>query len=463
MEHIQGIPSIDTDKHPSGVAEDNEETLRSVKSASLRGKIRKLHSTFPKSSLAVCKHVLSGSNGDLGQAYDALVYGFRPIEPKSALVESLQDDLSTSKKNKKPLESVAEVSGLPGSMDLDPNDESDGSEESENSVVGFFDQNGLPPGSIASGKALSFMAEAISTSPNHPTSLGPVKTNKKIFFQDDENLANGLTSTPFIDQDSQTHDNKVDADDDSSDDDSSDTTSSSGSSSEEESEDKDNSTSNSDSSSDSSSGSSSDSEDDGPEEISNRSTSATSATSKKSESTSAQNVDAKLGLRKVTAPGSGKNSTKSRNQRRRKADIINRFVNKGILPAGFTSAEFDGLEIKGAATDATVSAALETLKSKEYESTLNSKKTANPYLVLTKEIPQSPMRHFPNYQTRYPNQMNLKLVNSDSLTILLLVVLQLAQTRRKSHKFHCNLMLDYLHPLHRRGVTLPWISKQKKP
>jgi len=330
-----------------------------VKDETTRVKIRQLHAAFPESSVAVCKHVLNGSNGDLSQAYDALVYGFKPVKSKSVTTETIEDDTVVSKKRKKSQEPAIEEPGHPDSMDVDNEEENEGGQDSENSIIGFFDQNGLPPGSITSGKALSFMAEKLGNSSTNLTNSGSVKSNKKILFEVDEKLAIGLTSTPLIDRDSQSQDENVDV---SSSDISSSSESSSGSSSEDESDGDDDTTSDSgDSSSDSSSGS----EDDAPEETTSKKPHAASVNTQKLKDTPTQIGVAKSELRQPTAPGSGKKSTKSRNQRRRKADIINRFVNKGILPAGFTIAEFNRLDLKGGATDANVSAALEALNSQE--------------------------------------------------------------------------------------------------
>jgi hypothetical protein len=405
--------------------ESNEKALRDINDEHARAMIRKLHSAFPKSPIAVCKYVLSGSDGDLGEAYEAMARGFLPVKSKSSITELSQDNLPVEKKRSKKRKAVAEEPEDHDSMQVEMDDSID-------PIVEHYDQNGLPRGSITSGKALSHMAEVMTealksspvqapltskrkrtqmaeimtealqevlqSSPSRATpnagvsvtskrassqqagslqtspsrarrgSRGSITSNKSVRFALDDVLTKGRTSTPFIDRSSQLVESGKEVDD------SSDDTSSSGSSSSEEasseedsssqetseSEASDTSSSGSDSDSDSGSDSSSD-EDSAPEETTSKQSPTLSVTPHGEQKSS------KLVQKNPMPPGQGKKSTRVRNVRRRNANRLNRFKEKGILPAGTTLAEFNKLEIYESTTEEDALAALEAVRSAEPE------------------------------------------------------------------------------------------------
>jgi hypothetical protein len=321
---------------------------------SRRAQIRKLYSAFPTSTIAVCKYILDGTDGDLDEAYEAMTIGFKPVLYKVALTETSEERLEVPKIRSKKRKAVIEESEEQDSMQVEMDD-------SMNPLFEHYDQNGLPPGSIASGKALSVMAEVINSSPSRPrpSSTGSGTSGKNVKFSKDVGFSNGLTSTPFIGRESLIEDG---AKDDSSS--SEDTSSSGSSSSEDESEaaqvSEDTSTSGSDSD-DSSSDSSSES-DDAPEETSSKPSSTISVTPQQPQKPATKSIaNSQLGI----TPGSGRKSTKSRNQRRRDANLLDRYKSTGILPAGTTLSEFsqlkEGLNADTSPEDA--SAALEAVRS----------------------------------------------------------------------------------------------------
>ncbi|KAE8452736.1 hypothetical protein EG329_013008 [Mollisiaceae sp. DMI_Dod_QoI] len=328
----------------SEVKDVNESALNNVPE-SRRVKIRKLHSAFPKSPMAVCKYVLNGTNGDMGEAYEAMARGFRPVKSKNAITEIFEDtsDLSISKTRSQAKTPMVIEPDSRDIVDLD-------SEETSNSVLHHYDQRGLPPGSIKSGKALSFMAEALHSSPSRPRSetrrSASVVSNKSIRFAMDEELSHGLTSTPFIDKESQVVESSEDSESDDSSDDDSDSSDSSDESSDaeesgaEESGPGDASSSGSDSSSDLSSDSSS--EDDSPEETSSK-PSSTAPAPADTESPSSNKANSKQGP--TVPPGQGLQATRKRNQRRKLVNALDRYKKKGILPAGTTLTELSKLDI----------------------------------------------------------------------------------------------------------------------
>jgi hypothetical protein len=366
-------PSHPEQKQTEEAGDDDEETLAGFDEAA-RTKIRKLHSAFPGASLAVCRHVYDQAEGkSMIISWEALDKGFKAVKPKSAFAETLQEGASTKspKSKKRPAEDFEDDD----EMEVDEDEE-----ESQDPFLNYYDQNGLPPGSITSGRALLVMAEAVKGSPNRrPQSKVSITSKKSIKFAVDEELSKGLTSTPLLDQESHEDESGVDSDDsseetsssgsgssDSSDEESDNVevenegTSSSGSDSDSDSSSEDESTnevlnmtidavaskssnveaedtssSGSDSESESESESSSDSssEDESPEEVSSKFVAALSALTETPQSSPA------------VTPGRGKKETRARNERRRKMNVLERYVKKGILPAGTTLKEFNHLKL----------------------------------------------------------------------------------------------------------------------
>ena len=346
---------------------DDELALADVSDLSTRAKIRKLHSAFPKSPLAVCKYILSGTRGDVGEAYDALARGFPPVKPKSAVTEISQehDDLSISN-SQQSNPSSGEESKDEDSMEVDADD-------SQDRLLEYYDQNGLPPDSITTGKALSFMAEVAKSSPNRRRQdsrrTESVASKKSIKFTADEDLSKGLTSTPFIDLESPEEDDSEEESEDSSDED--DATSSIDSSEEEADNIEASETSSSSSDGDSSSDSSSENE--SPEETSSKPSSAVAAQYNSIQSPSPKHVDKKSKLQVARVPpGQGSKRTRKRNERRKNHAVLARFKEKGILPAGTTISEFSqlhGVDSNTSPEDAL--AALEAVRAAKASEDLN--------------------------------------------------------------------------------------------
>ncbi|RDW62603.1 hypothetical protein BP5796_10905 [Coleophoma crateriformis] len=216
-------------------------------------------------------------------------------------------------------------------------------------LLDFYDQNGLPKGSISSGTALSHMAAVIAKKSPSGKGSNPDRlalfSNKSVRFdiegskQDSKNPETLSKS----DEDTSSAEDSSSADateDETCGSDSNDSSSSSEEDSDEDSEDSsdedvdkssdESPSSESESDSDSSADSDSDSE---PNEVSSR----PQATVHSAHLSSMEG-------KPFVPPGKGKNSTKSRNQRRRSADALRRLKQKGILPTDTTTKEFNQLD-----------------------------------------------------------------------------------------------------------------------
>ncbi|KAG0652943.1 hypothetical protein D0Z07_0132 [Hyphodiscus hymeniophilus] len=357
----------------------DESDLNDVPDQETRTKIRKLHSAFPTSPLAVCKYILNGSGGDIGEAYGTMLLGFQPVKSASAITETSKASslVPTTRSRKRKATDEAEASD---SMEIEAANTED------SLLLEHYDQNGLPPGSISSGKALSIMAEAVQSSPGQrPNSRGSNSgsSSKNVRFLLGSGLMKGFTSTPAIDRESLADDTENESDGSSSD-----VTSSSGTSSSEEDsssgdekpDDVAESSDTSSSASDSDSDSDSSSDEDGRGETSSKPNSSnpakradqesddTSSSDSDSDSdgdassdddvpeeTSSKPTNNKIAdpvttltvptPQKPTAsasvqPRTGTKTTHSRNIRRKNANALSRFKMKGILPAGTTLSEF---------------------------------------------------------------------------------------------------------------------------
>jgi hypothetical protein len=404
VEATQQHPEHNDNSQTEEVAtkDNNEEALEGINDNAVRAEIRKLQSAFPDATLAVCRHVHDGAHGDMVVSWEALSQGFKAAKPKSSFAKTLQEVASPSASQAKSRKRSA--------VELESEDDEE-EEESRDPFLKHYDENGFPPGSISSGRALSVMAEAIKSSPDRrPQPKASSTTSKSIKFPLDEELSKGLTSTPLLDKDSDKDESEDDSDDSSED------TSSSGSdsSSDEETDnveakEDDISSSGSDSDSDSSdsesdadvpkavdtvisksanvededtSSSESESESDdgshkagdkvvsksnngkvGDEDTSSSESESVSATSSDSSSDdeSPEEVTSKLATALSTAtkkspskptvpPSQGLNKTQMRNQRRQKANKLQRFKEKGILPQGTTLEEFKRIQLKEEST-----------------------------------------------------------------------------------------------------------------
>jgi hypothetical protein len=358
-------PPVDSHANAEATDDFNEPALADVKDQVTRAKIRKLHSAFPKSPLAVCKYVFNGSE-DIGEAYEAMARGFVPEKPKSAVTEISQGvnqgDLTVPKtRSMAKTLSMHESENL-ASMQVEPE---------ENTLLDYYDQNGLPPGFIKSGKALSVMAAVLKSSPTRPRSesrrSASVTSNKGVRFALDENSSKGLTSTLFIDKESQVEEeeSEEESDDGSSESDDEDASSSSEDSSDSSDEEAEGGkgsnggTSSSESGSERSSDSSSDDDEASGETSSKQETPIDAPANLNTTSPSQDNKSKKI---PSAAPGQGSTQTHTRNQRRRNADALDRFKKKGILPAETTIADFRDLAIDETTSAETALAALEAVR-----------------------------------------------------------------------------------------------------
>ena len=362
-------------KSNNGEVELDEAALDDVPDVATRTKIRKLYSAFPTSPLAVCKYVLNGSGGDVGEAYGTMSLGFPPAKPASAITESSKANLSVPrtrfKKSKAPAQEVEAPQNEPEATD---SLQVEAAETAESILLEHYDRNGLPRGSISLGKALIHMAEAVHSSPgrSQPISrrLNSASSNKSVRFSLDEGLTNGFASTPAIDRESLPDDSEEESEDSSSD-----VTSSSGSSSSDEDssssdeskeDDQVSDTSSSGSDSDSSEDSSSD--DDAPQETSSKTLKPSPV-----EAATVNSIASPKGVSHAPVPpGSGKRSTTARNLRRRGANALKRFIEKGILPAGTTVAEFKQLpQMDNNTSPEDASAALEAIRTNKKSAEIN--------------------------------------------------------------------------------------------
>ncbi|KAM0135121.1 hypothetical protein ACHAP3_005212 [Botrytis cinerea] len=373
-------PDIETET-PGNVDElsaADQAVLSSVKNPSTRAKICKLHTAFPNASMSVVNFVLKGSDGDISHAYEALVRGYVPAKPKSSILQSssshsklpkASSKAQTSKRSEAGIASKQNEPASTNKMDLD-NEESSSEEEEEDALLQHYDQHGLPPGSITSGKALSYMAEAMEGAPDSKprhtkfeTSPTAVSTSNVTTFAD-RDLKSGLSSKPAIDLKSNDDEISIDSDDSSDSSSEADSSSSSddsddSSSGDDSSEAADASSSSSDSDSDSDSDSSSD--DEAPEVKSSKQAPPVFEAAKLEPSPSTDKVVPKT--RVPVPPRQGKKATHSRNQRRKQGIALAKLKEQGILPEDTKTSEFNQLEVNDSTSPEDASAALAVLRS----------------------------------------------------------------------------------------------------
>ncbi|OBT64406.1 hypothetical protein VE03_05802 [Pseudogymnoascus sp. 23342-1-I1] len=355
--------------------------------------IIQLQEAFPDAPPAICQQVLQNCDMDVGAAYDTLSKGFKPGRSKTAVRSRMRSPSETTKASRSSRGRSRSAEVVEQETDFvaedqdqadeandeeDEEDEEEGSDEDDGGMAGYYDSHGLPPGSINIGKGLSDTAKinlAQATNIPLPPSRHSVlrrsdspSSSKSVRFVEDTVLVHDPDAIP-LDDDSDDEDDEdfdvagesesdsgssSDSRSDSSDSDSDaemedsavptvpttevaeDLTSSSGS------DDSSSSDSESESSSDSDSDSDSDSSDSDsePEEASSK-----APVEPKAPTASKLAANSKKDTTKTVPPGEGRNSTKARNQRRRSGNILQRFKEKGILPAGVTLVEFGKLDI----------------------------------------------------------------------------------------------------------------------
>jgi hypothetical protein len=346
----------------------------------MRTAAQELREAFPKAPMSVCKSVLLRCNGDLKKAWETLTHGFKPSKSREMIEEILRnhgtvlakENTGTRGSARRKRRMISEENIDDEELDAFPNDYRD-------SLLKYYDQHGLPGGTISTGNAHSQMSKIVSNTSEpiskrkhkKPSTSTPrlrgsdaiTKSKKSAATRDlkevavDEDDDSSDLDSDTSDEDS---DDSSDLDSDTSDEDSGDSSDldsdtsdeDSGDSSSESSDDSDNlggadSTSSSGGSSSSDEGSGSDSE---PDKVSSKSIDipteqATSSKPKDGSRDGPLPEGLSVKPQPTIPPGTGKKSTKKRNQRRRNANALRRFQEKGILPAGTTISEFEQLDM----------------------------------------------------------------------------------------------------------------------
>ncbi|TGO42285.1 hypothetical protein BHYA_0010g00450 [Botrytis hyacinthi] len=375
-------PDNETEKsgHVDELSAADRAVLSSVKNPSTRAKICKLHTAFPNASISVVNFVLKGSDGDISHAYEALVRGYVPAKPKSSILQLSPNQPKSPKVSSKAQVSKSSEAGItskqngPAStnkMDLDDEESGSEEEEEEDALLQHYDQHGLPPGSITSGKALSYMAEAMEGAPDSKpkhtkfeTGPAAISTSNGSTFAG-RDLSSGLTSIPAIDLKPNDDEISIDSDDSSESSSEADSSSSSddsddSSSGDDSSEAADASSSSSDSDSDSDSSSDSSSDDEAPEVKSSKQAAPVFEAAKKEPNPSTDKLVPKS--RVPVPPRQGKKATHSRNQRRKQGIALARLKERGILPEDTKASEFNQLEVNDSTSPEDAFAALAVLR-----------------------------------------------------------------------------------------------------
>ncbi|CCU77169.1 hypothetical protein BGHDH14_bgh01367 [Blumeria hordei DH14] len=341
-------------------------------------KFRELHLAFPTSTIDVCKYVLNGTHGDIGEAWEAMSLGFPAKKSRNALLKLCQESLPKLSQEPGSSEKLLSLVKFENSdiLRIESQDATEQTEPTE-SLIEHYDKNGLPLGFISNGKALSFMADVTRDSSKYPDSLytSSKSTNHTHFTSDcsmphiysnvakppqnveEKELVNydtseydgssssvetrsksgtdSLTSISSQNLHYKKKDIKIPSAEGTND--SSNKCRSYDSSDSHDSNDSDNS-SESDSSSDSDNNTSDDSSDSfsSEDEIPKKSSSG-EVGSFVSSAIKRGNVTVN---RPRVAPGAGKKSTQRRNERRRISNAMKRLQEKGLLPAGISKEEF---------------------------------------------------------------------------------------------------------------------------
>ena len=347
------------------------ETLKIIQDASLRSDLRRLREAFPKTPISVCENVLVSCDKDLNKAWGTLSQAFKPSIPRKAMNKSPQDQETLRPANTRfgtqTSSKIKKLSTFEHGKALDTNE--DLPLDQNNSLLQYYDQHGLPEGSISTGKALSHMAKIVSSSnvgqPDRPSvrnsrnriSTSTTRGNRSVRF------AEGNSGTKTSDMSAQ--DDSNDSDDEDFDlessiigPDMSSSSSSEGSSDDgkrknvnngESTSSKKSNTSSSDATSDSDSDLDSDSDSDSdaePDEMPSKPTELQENAAPEMNSIAKNpQKEQKTQQKGTVPPGQGKSSTRNRNKRRRLANLFHRYKKKGILPAGTTVKEFEKLEL----------------------------------------------------------------------------------------------------------------------
>jgi hypothetical protein len=284
--------------------------LANISDDSMKAHVQKLREAFPKAPVPLCEHILRGFDGNLEKAWEALTAAFQPAKPKKIVQDSSNADrtpslrkqrssVRASSKNMTPtVTNDKDLSKVAEDIDMEAHEES-------SALVSHYDKHGLPRGSISIESGLSRSNRNVRFAEDNPMGSVNDLALDEGDDEDDEDFDAESSSTNDTDSSEDTSSDSSDVDD----------TSSSGSSS------------------------GSDSE---PDEVSSK-PSDLPVPGGNSQGTSPRNT--KANQKPDVPPGQGKRRTQSRNQRRRNANLLQRFKNKGILPAGTTLTEFNHLDL----------------------------------------------------------------------------------------------------------------------
>lgn len=394
--------ALDSDRPPIianrvGNEYSGEDSLADIPNDDLRSNVQTLRDTFPKAPTSVCKHILLGCDSDLMKAWDILSQGFKPSKPRKAIEKPLEDQEAShsakARSRTKKSSKHTKLSLVEHDSASDLNDE--GGEPPPNdqdaSLLQYYDQHGLPAGSIPNGKALTQLATIVASksterleeqngrTPGRRVSTSTAMRTRSVRFCEN-NPTNKASEALALDCSDESNDEDFEAETSSikpdnlshgSAGDSSDKDDGESTSSEE--------TSNTSSSeSISSSGSYSDADSDsGPEELSSRPAESLPeayrvALETDSQANNPPSEALKAQEKAPVPPGQGKKSTRVRNQRRRNLNVLQRFKDKGILPAGTTLREMNQLEMDKIRTPEDALQALAEIRTKSSQTLQNS-------------------------------------------------------------------------------------------
>lgn len=290
----------------------------------MKALVQKLREAFPKAPVPLCEHILRGFDGNLGKAWEALTAAFQPTKSKKVIQKS-------SSAHTTPSPRIQRLSVRLSSKNTTPivtNDENLNkaakdiemtTHEESNALVSYYDKHGLPHGSISTKNGLS-------------------RSNRNVRFAEDNQMKN--VNELALDEGDDEDDEDFDAE--SSLTDNNDSSESTSSDSSDDSDLIDDTSSSDDDDDDTSSSGSSSATDSEPDEVSSKPGNLPMPGGN-SQDTSSQNTGANQ--KSAIPPGQGKKRTQSRNRRRRNANLLQRFKNKGILPAGTTLTEFSHLDL----------------------------------------------------------------------------------------------------------------------
>jgi len=368
-----GSPKTNQNRAVAGDLDDDADTdeiLGQVQNAGMRSEVQKLHEAFPEAPLLICEKILFSCDKDVGKAWDTLSQAFKPSIPRRAINIRPQDQdtlrpsntRSNTKASFKTRKSSLIGHGTISDMNNDAGEPPPVDEEDP--LLQHYDHHGLPKGSISNGKALTRMAKIVSLShversdeTSLPKSARKVSTstnrsNRSVRF---EEINSGTEGSHLLAQGDSDDSEDEDFDVESSiiePDSSSDSSDESSGSNKGENKN-DNEITSAEESDTSSSGSTSDSDSDSdfdsdsdqePVEVSSRPMNLGEVVAREAPIPAKSPLkDQNIQQNGTVPPGQGKASTKSRNRRRRISNVLQRYKNNGILPAGTTVKEMEQL------------------------------------------------------------------------------------------------------------------------